>query len=64
MTLENIKHGISCMRNRVIASFASKMLPYRGLGTGIVRALKDDPAIEFINDTKAERFKVKIKRPE
>lgn len=64
MTIENIKHGISCMRNRVLASFASKMLPYRGLGTGIVRALKDDPAIEFINDVKAERFKVIIHRPE
>ena len=64
MTIENIKHGISCMRNRILASFASKMLPYRGLGTGIVRALRDDPAIEFINDAKAERFKVIIHRPE
>ncbi|MFZ3166184.1 MAG: ATP-binding protein [Candidatus Methanoperedens sp.] len=64
MTIENIKHGISCMRNRILASFASKMLPYRGLGTGIGRALRDDPAIEFINDAKAERFKVIIHRPE
>jgi ATP-dependent DNA helicase RecG len=63
LTLENIKSGISCIRNRIIASYAFKMLPYRGLGSGIIRALKDDPNIEFINDISAERFKVIIRRP-
>lgn len=63
LTLENIKSGISCIRNRIIASYAFKMLPYRGIGSGIIRALKDDPNIEFINDISAERFKVIIRRP-
>lgn len=63
LTIENIKRGISCIRNKIIASFAFRMLPYRGLGTGIMRALKSDPDIEFINDTSSERFKVIIQRP-
>jgi predicted HTH transcriptional regulator len=63
LTIENIKSGISCIRNRIIASYAFKMLPYRGLGSGIIRALKDDPNIEFINNASAERFKVIIRRP-
>jgi ATP-dependent DNA helicase RecG len=63
LTIENMKSGISCIRNRIIASYAFKMLPYRGLGSGIIRALKDEPNIEFINDISAERFKVIIRRP-
>jgi len=63
LTIENMKSGISCIRNRIIASYAFKMLPYRGLGSGIIRALKDEPNIEFINNVSAERFKVIIRRP-
>jgi len=63
LTIENMKTGISCIRNRIIASYAFKMLPYRGLGSGIIRALKDEPNMEFINNTSAERFKVIIRRP-
>lgn len=63
LTIENMKSGISCIRNRIIASYAFKMLPYRGLGSGIIRALKDEPNIEFINNTSTERFKVIIRRP-
>ncbi len=63
LTIENMKTGISCIRNRIIASYAFKMLPYRGLGSGIIRALRDEPNIVFINDTSADRFKVIIRRP-
>jgi ATP-dependent DNA helicase RecG len=63
LTIENMKSGISCIRNRIIASYAFKMLPYRGLGSGIIRALKDEPNIQFINNASAERFKVIIRRP-
>lgn len=36
----------------------------RGLdSSGIIRALKDDPNIEFITDISAERFKVILRRP-
>ena len=31
LTIENIKAGNSNMRNPILASFAAKLLPYRGL---------------------------------
>ncbi|MCP5054708.1 MAG: ATP-dependent DNA helicase RecG [bacterium] len=64
LTVENIKFGNSTMRNALIASFATKILPYRGLGLGILNALKEQPNIEFYNDVSGEQFKVTIPRPE
>ncbi|UCH97714.1 MAG: hypothetical protein JSV88_12925 [Candidatus Aminicenantes bacterium] len=64
LTVENIKFGNSAMRNALIASFATKMLPYRGLGLGILNALREQPNIEFYNDVEGEQFKVVIPRPE
>jgi predicted HTH transcriptional regulator len=63
LTVENIKYGNAVARNYILASFASKILPYRGLGTGIKRAIKEQPDIEFINDAEGEQFIVIIPRP-
>ena len=63
LNVENIKHGISIIRNPIITSFASNLLPYRGIGSGILRAIKNYKQIEFINDMESERFKVIIYRP-
>ena len=63
LTVENIKFGNSAIRNPIIASFAAKMLPYRGLGSGIIRALSEQPNIEFINDVDGEQFTAIIPRP-
>jgi predicted HTH transcriptional regulator len=63
LTVENIKFGNSAMRNALIASYATRMLPYRGLGLGILNALKEQPNIEFYNDVEGEQFKVVIPRP-
>lgn len=62
LSVENIKYGISVIRNPIITSIASKLLPYRGIGSGIVRAIKHYEKIEFINDIESERFKVIIYR--
>ncbi len=62
LTVEHIKNGISAFRNPVITSFASHILPYRGVGTGIRRSIKNYPHIEFQNDIESERFRVIIKR--
>ncbi|MCP5053379.1 MAG: hypothetical protein GY940_39810 [bacterium] len=64
LTVENIKYGNTVARNHVIASFASKMLPYRGLGTGVQRAVKEQPNIELIDDADSDQFIVRIPRPE
>jgi len=62
LTIENIKRGNSNIRNPILASFATRILPYRGLGSGIIRALKAYPAIDFENDHDGNQFKVIIKR--
>lgn len=62
LTIENIKAGNSNMRNPILASFASKLLPYRGLGSGLLRALKAWPSIELIDDRIGTCFKVVISR--
>lgn len=62
LTVEKIKYGISVARNPILNSFGTKMLPYRGVGTGILRSFKSYPYIEFENDIKLDQFKVIIKR--
>lgn len=63
LTIENIKNGNSNMRNPILASFATKILPYSGLGTGISRSLKAYPHIQFEDDREGNLFKVKILLP-
>lgn len=62
LTVENIKAGNSNIRNPILASYATRILPYRGLGSGIPRALKAYPHIDFKDDHEANLFKVIIKR--
>ena len=63
ISVANIKHGISVIRNPIITSFATKLLPYRGIGSGIVRVLKHYETIDFDNDRERERFTVTVWRP-
>lgn len=63
LTVENIRNGISIARNPVLQSVAQFVLPYKGLGTGVTRAVALYPEIEFVNDVQAEQFRVIIKRP-
>jgi len=65
LTIENIKSGVSNQRNPIISSFATKQkpplgLPYRGIGTGVKRALSLYPKIEFHNDSDNNFFRVII----
>jgi ATP-dependent DNA helicase RecG len=63
LSVANILSGNSNMRNPILASYATKVLPYRGLGNGIVRAIKEYPEIEFIDDRDANKFVAIIHRP-
>lgn len=58
LTVENIKNGNSVMRNPLISSFGTKILPYSGIGSGIPRILKNHPGTEFLNDKSGEQFTV------
>lgn len=62
LTIENIKAGNSNMRNPILASFAAKLLPYRGLGSGLLRSLREWPSIELIDDRAGNLFKVIVMR--
>ena len=62
LTIENIKAGNSNTRNPVLASFANQILPYRGYGSGIIRALQAYPFIDFIDDKEGNMFKVIVVR--
>lgn len=62
LTIEDIKLGVSRQRNPLMAGFAAKTMIYRGLGSGIVRAMKEDNHIDFHNEVSANQFKVTIWR--
>nr|VFK61015.1 MAG: ATP-dependent DNA helicase RecG [Candidatus Kentron sp. UNK]VFK69591.1 MAG: ATP-dependent DNA helicase RecG [Candidatus Kentron sp. UNK] len=62
LTVENIKSGNSNIRNPILTSHAAKILPYRGIGSGIIRALRAYPAIDFEDDRAGNRFIVTIRR--
>ena len=64
LTIENIKMGSAVVRNNLLVSYCSKLMIYRGFGSGINRALEAQPNIELINDIDGEQFKVIIPRPE
>lgn len=63
LTIENIKTGNSNMRNPILASFAAKLLPYRGLGSGLLRVIRAWPRIELIDERAGNLFKVIVARP-
>lgn len=62
LTVANIRSGTSNMRNPILSSFATRVLPYRGLGTGILRALREYPDIEFEDDRERNQFRATIRR--
>jgi hypothetical protein len=54
--------GVSRQRNPLIASFASKTMIYRGLGSGIIRVMNENIKVDFINEESANQFKTIIWR--
>jgi len=63
LTVDDIKKGIQRRdRNIIISSYATDILPYRGTGSGILKAIQLYPKIEFENNIEAEYFKVTIFR--
>ena len=62
LTVENIKLGNAVVRNNMLASYSAKLIKYKGFGSGIPRALEEQPNIELINDESGNQFIVKIRR--
>lgn len=63
LTVDQMRVGIRKSRNFVLAAIGSELMEYKGIGSGIVRALLAYPDITLINDTEAEQFTAIIKRP-
>lgn len=63
LTVERIRSGISNIRNPILVSYAAKgLLPYRGLGSGIKRALAEWPEISFTDDRDGSMFIATVRR--
>lgn len=65
LTVAKIRTGNSNIRNPILVSYIAKgMLPYRGLGSGIKRALEHWPAIDFDDDREGCLFTATVHRKE
>lgn len=62
LTVDDIRNGKTYQRNPYMATFATNALHYRGIGSGIVRILAENPSIELDNDVDGKEFKVIIWR--
>ena len=62
LTVEMMKSGVSVARNPLIFTFATKEIPYRGIGSGIRRVMEIAPKVEFLSDSETNFFTVKIFR--
>jgi len=59
---QTIANGVSIPRNPILQSFAQYILPYRGLGTGLMRSVALWPTIRFENNVINQQFKVILPR--
>jgi len=64
LTVESIKMGNAAARNNLMISYCSKLMIYRGFGSGIIRALEYQPDLQFFNDEEGEQFVAIIPRDE
>lgn len=62
LTISDIQSGATFQRNPLMAEFCRKTMIFRGLGSGIIRALNEETKIEFINNESANQFSVVIYR--
>jgi ATP-dependent DNA helicase RecG len=65
LTVAKIRTGNSIIRNPILVSYIAKgLLPYRGIGSGIKRALENWLAIDFTDDREGNLFTSTIHRKE
>ncbi|MCF0190307.1 MAG: putative DNA binding domain-containing protein [Marinilabiliaceae bacterium] len=62
LRVQDIMLGASKQRNPLMADFAERTMIYRGLGSGIVRVMRENVQIDFINEEEANQFRVIIWR--
>ena len=60
LTVDEVKYGNPVIRNNQLAMFASRTMPYSGLGSGLPRAYEAQPDMELENDIDGEQFIVRF----
>jgi ATP-dependent DNA helicase RecG len=63
LSVDDIRHGKTNRRNPTLSEHAFRLLPYRGLGSGIPRALDEWPQIELIDEVSGNQFTARVQRP-
>lgn len=63
LSIDDIRHGKSNRRNPTLSEHAFRLLPYRGMGSGIPRALGEWPQIELISELSGNQFTARVQRP-
>lgn len=63
LSIDDIRHGKTNRRNPTLSEHAFRLLPYRGLGSGIPRALDEWPQIELIDEVSGNQFTARVLRP-
>lgn len=63
LTIDDIRRGKTNRRNPTLSEHAFRLLPYRGLGSGIPRALDEWPQIELIDEVSGNQFTARVLRP-
>ena len=62
LSIDAIRHGMTNRRNPTLTEHATHILPYRGLGSGIPRALDEWPDIRFEDEVAGNQFKAIVPR--
>ncbi len=62
LTPVQIHTGMSNRRNQVQAEHAAHILPYRGMGTGVPRALNAWPQIDLVDEPEINQFRAVVWR--
>ena len=60
--MDDIKLGVSRQRNPLMATLAAKTMIYRGLGSGIIRVMKEGVQVDFVNEESANQFRTIVWR--
>ena len=64
LSIDDIRRGKSNRRNPTLSEHAFRLLPYRGMGSGIPRALGEWPQIELISEASGNQFTASVQRPQ
>ncbi|MEK8053100.1 Fic family protein [Ideonella sp. DXS22W] len=63
LSVDDIRHGKTNRRNPTLSEHAFRLLPYRGMGSGIPRALDEWPQIELVDEMSGNQFTARVQRP-